>query len=331
MSLGGPGPDFQVAHARLAAPEVSVVMAVRNEADTLGATIDSLLAQEGPSFEVVVVDDGSQDDSLRLLGLRAALDHRLVVCTQPATGLTAALRRGCEAARGRFIARHDAGQTRAFAGRLALPARVLRERPDVELASCGVRWIAPGGEFLYDVVRTAEDAEHGLLHLEAARLRGPAAHPAAMFRRATYERVGGYREAFRVAQDLDLWLRLREAGTHVALPEVLLEECVRPRSISGLHRKMQLELTEYALACARARRAGESEAAVLARAAARSRDPLPRPTRREEAAGQYHLARLLHAQHPRSARRAYVAALRRDPRCWKAAVQWVRAWWPGTR
>ena len=66
-----------------APPDVSVVMAVRDEADTLDRTLASLLDQQGVSFEVVVVDDGSRDGTPQRLAEAAAQDPRLVVLTVP--------------------------------------------------------------------------------------------------------------------------------------------------------------------------------------------------------------------------------------------------------
>ena len=91
-------------------PEVSVVMGVYNGASALPATLQSILSQQGCEFEVIVVNDGSTDDSGRVLDEWAARDARLQIIHQPNKGLTKALIRGCESARGEFIARmapHD--------------------------------------------------------------------------------------------------------------------------------------------------------------------------------------------------------------------------------
>ncbi len=104
-------------------PTVSVVMSVFNSAGSLNRTLDSIMGQAGVEFEFIVVNDGSTDDSGEILDRRSELDSRLVVLHQENTGLTIALRRGCEIAKGRYIARQDAGGDVSFANRLSKQER----------------------------------------------------------------------------------------------------------------------------------------------------------------------------------------------------------------
>src|SRR6266496_3005617 len=90
-------------------PDVSVVMSVYNGADHLRETIDSILAQEGVAFELIVVNDGSTDQSAKILEEYASRDKRVRVFQQENQGLTRSLIRGCSEARGKYIARQDAG------------------------------------------------------------------------------------------------------------------------------------------------------------------------------------------------------------------------------
>ena len=93
----------------MSTPEVSVVMSVYNGAQSLVRTLDSILAQQAVELELIVIDDGCDDGSGRLLDELAARHPRMRVVHQDNTGLTRALIRGCGMARGAFIARHDAG------------------------------------------------------------------------------------------------------------------------------------------------------------------------------------------------------------------------------
>src|SRR5215467_1447738 len=116
-------------------PEVSVVMSVYNGASHLVATLDSILSQEGVEFEFIVVNDGSTDNSGQILDEYAQRDSRLRVIQQDNTGLTRALIRGCDAARGEFIARQDAGDI-SLPGRLKSQVIVLRDQEDCIFVSC---------------------------------------------------------------------------------------------------------------------------------------------------------------------------------------------------
>ncbi|MEK6302306.1 MAG: glycosyltransferase [Acidobacteriota bacterium] len=246
-------------------PDVSVVMSVYNGADHLRETLDSILAQEGVAFELIVVNDGSTDQSAKILDEYASRDERVRVFQQENQGLTKSLIRGCSEARGKYIARHDAGDV-SLAGKLAKQLEIIANTPDAAFVSCGTRFVGPEGEYLYDVNRDPTSATERLLTLNLDEIQGPSSHPSAMFSRSLYESIGGYRSAFYFAQDLDLWIRLAERGRHVVMPEVLYQASVNVASISGLYRKEQIQTAKAILDCARRRRNGLSEGPALERA-----------------------------------------------------------------
>jgi len=75
-----------------------------------------------------------------------------------------------------------------------------------------------------------------------------------MMRRSAYERAGGYRPMFYFAQDIDLWSRMVEFGSHLVVPEVLYEASLSPGSISGSRRREQEAFHALIVAATRARR-----------------------------------------------------------------------------
>jgi glycosyltransferase involved in cell wall biosynthesis len=242
-------------------PDISVVMSVYNGAPDLRGSVESILSQEGVDLELIVVNDGSTDDSVKILQ-KYSTDQRVRIINQENQGLTRALIVGCASARGEYIARQDAGDI-SLPGRLIKQLNAISENPDSAFVSCGTRFIGPKGEYLYDVSRDATEATTHLLTLNADEIRGPSSHPSTLFSRSLYERVGGYRSAFYFAQDLDLWIRLAEHGRHVVIPEILYETSVTVESISGLYRKEQVALTTIMLEGAGLRRKGLSEQRIL--------------------------------------------------------------------
>ncbi|HBI28684.1 MAG TPA: glycosyl transferase family 2, partial [Deltaproteobacteria bacterium] len=92
----------------MSAPLVSVLMPVRNDARILPECLTDLAAQTLRDWELVVVDDGSTDDSPALLKSWADRDARLRIFTTPPQGIVPALNTGLAECRGRFIARMDA-------------------------------------------------------------------------------------------------------------------------------------------------------------------------------------------------------------------------------
>lgn len=245
-----------------ASPEVSVVMSVYNDDEHLCETMDSVLSQENVDFEFIVVDDGSMDESARILDEYAGIDSRVCVIHQKNAGLTRALIRGCAEARGQYIARQDAGDI-SLPGRLKKETAQIRQNPDVALVSCGSRFVGPLGEHLYDVMHDPSDATERLLTVDLNSIRGPSHHGCTLFPLALYRKVGGYRPHFYFAQDLDLWVRLAELGKHIIMQEILYQASMTVSAISNLYRKEQIKAAQAIIECSRLRRCGISEDLLL--------------------------------------------------------------------
>ena len=116
--------------------DVSVVMSVYNEADGLRRTIDSVLSQEGIDLEFIIVNDGSTDESPDILKEYARNYSHLKILHQDHIGLTKALISGCSAARGKYIARQDAGDI-SLPGRLQTQFDLFERHSD---AVSGILW-----------------------------------------------------------------------------------------------------------------------------------------------------------------------------------------------
>lgn len=247
-------------------PRVSVVTAVHNGGPTLEASLRSVLDQEGVDLELVVIDDGSTDETPNVLAAIARRDPRVRVRRRDHEGQTRALILGCSEAEGDLIARHDAGDV-SLPGRLRKQADLFEAVPDAALVSCGTRFVGPGRERLFEVRQDSGMATALLRVGRASSLRGPSHHGATMFRRSLYETVGGYRAEFVVAQDLDLWVRLAERGEHRVVPDVLYEAAVTLSSVSQRHRRQQVAATRILARSADLRRRGLPDAATIAKAA----------------------------------------------------------------
>lgn len=302
------------------APAVSVVMSVYNGADTLAATLESVLAQQGCDFEFIVVDDGSSDGAGAVLDVYAARDSRLRVIHQANTGLTRALVVGCAAARGDFIARQDAGDV-SLPGRLRLQNELLRERTDVVLVCAACRVLGPRGELLFELSREGDALSEGLSLLDVNRIKGPPHHGTTMFRREAYLQVGGYRPPFVVAQDIDLWLRLAEVGHCWGLKEVGYEATLEANSISGRRRGEQMLLGTLAVEAAKVRRAGDNDQALLDATIPPVKQPRKPMSKREKAKFLYFIGSCLRDRDVASARSYFRESVKTDPLFLKALVR----------
>ena len=229
-----------------APPAVSVVMAVYNSERYLSEAVRSILGQTLGDFELIALDDGSTDGSLKILNDFARQDPRVRVVTRPNKGLTATLNEGIALARGEFIARMD-GDDVAYPDRFARQVEFLRARPDVVCAGGSFELIDGKGRLLTRLDPPADDAD-----IQKSCLAGHTAvcHPAAMMRADAARKVGGYDTYFKTTQDLDMWLRLGEVGRLANLPDVLLQFRQHEGSVSETKRLEQRRFSREA--CERA-------------------------------------------------------------------------------
>ena len=234
-------------------PLVSVVLPVRDGAATLDAALESLRAQTFPHFEVLVVDDGSRDDSPLIARAWERRDGRFRPlrdgpgrATPPLPrfapsrdtprGIVAALQRGLAASHGPYIARMDADD-RCHPERLAAQIDLLERSP--ALAGCGT-----GVRYVPESTVTPRAAEYAAWlnsmttwKTVAANIfvECPLAHPTFMFRRTALAAIGGYRDR-AWPEDHDLLLRLWRTGHRfVSLPRVLLDWGNEPGRLSRTH------------------------------------------------------------------------------------------------
>jgi len=201
-----------------AAPQVSVVMPVYNAQRYLAEALQSVLSQTFTDFELIVVDDGSKDESLSIIKRVAGRDPRLKLISRPNTGIVGALTDGIEAARAEVIARMDADDV-CLPQRFERQVEFLRNHPDHCLVGSRVTLIDPDGLPIGTWATQTTHEEIDQAHLDR---RWPVVHPTVMMRRAAVMAVGGYRKQYNTLEDLDLFLRLAEHGRLANVPEVLL-------------------------------------------------------------------------------------------------------------
>lgn len=212
-----------------ASPRVSVVLPTFNSEKYIALAVRSVLRQTFRDFELLVIDDGSTDRTPYVLKRLAASDRRMRVTTLPHGGIVAALTEGMRQARADLIARMD-GDDICLPMRFARQVEFLDANPDV--IALGTNWVGidPGGrpfwrprKFVADRATIRARAEQGV---------NPMLHPSVIFRRAAYERTGGYRFREDTYEDTDLWTRMIAFGDFANLPEVLMQYRRHPEAVS---------------------------------------------------------------------------------------------------
>jgi glycosyltransferase involved in cell wall biosynthesis len=193
-----------------------VLLPVWNAARTLPACLESLACQSETNWQCVLVDDGSQDESLAIAHAFAARDARFEILALPHRGLVAALNEGAARCRGELVARMDADDV-MHRERLAAQAELLDAEPALAAAGCHARLfpsaaLGPGMRAYADWLRSIDSPARVR---EEAFVECPVAHPTLMLRRAWLRELG-YRQ-MDWPEDYDLLLRLLERGAEVGV------------------------------------------------------------------------------------------------------------------
>jgi hypothetical protein len=196
----------------------TVLLPVYNAGRPLAAAVESILGQDEPDFEFLIIDDCSNDDSASVIRKYAAKDSRIRPLFHPRNaGLAATLNEGLAAAQSDLVARIDQDDE-ALPNRLSTQIRFLRTRPEVVVA----------GSFVYHMGRTAAHDRLVRLPEEPEEIAAalPKAnclyHPSVMLRRQPVLALGGYRPEFKNSEDYDLWLRVARVHHLANIPVPLL-------------------------------------------------------------------------------------------------------------
>ena len=235
------------------APSVSVYMSVYNGEQFVAESIESVLAQTLTDFELVIVDDGSTDSTPDIL--RSFKDDRIVLLSPGRMGVSAASNHALQRCRADLVARLDADDLME-PNRLERQLAFLAEHPDLGgVASC-YWWIDETG-----VIRGAQDTplqtREAVERQLAAGGRLGYAHSTLLLRREAVLAVGGYDSRFDSVEDVELCLRLYEAGHLIlAQPERLVRFRIHDNSTSATRDRDQFFLLEAAFGNFRRRRRG---------------------------------------------------------------------------
>jgi glycosyltransferase involved in cell wall biosynthesis len=208
-----------------ASPLISVLMPTYNCREFLGESIDCILNQTLDDLELIIVDDGSTDDSPSLLHAIASRDNRVRVVRQENVGTGVALNVAIELARGKYLARMDADD-------LTPPQRFAEQTAfldaHTEITVVG-GWHRTFGAVENKVHEFPTDPNH----LKAALLfRNPISHPTVMMRHQAFQENGWrYSPRRQFPEDYDLWITIAERHELANIPKLYLDYRILPSAI----------------------------------------------------------------------------------------------------
>ena len=209
---------------------VTIVTPAFNAAKYIAETIDSVQAQSWRDWEWIVVDDGSTDDTARLLDARAAFDNRITVVRQPNAGVSAARNRGLAEVRGPLVALLDADDLWS-PHNLERKVAALDTNPSVLFAySNACRYSQQTGRTTLSAPLKAEKLLENLLLWNGDVI--PCICSNIVFRRSVVDTGLRFDPRFSTAADMDFAFRLAKLGKGRPLDERLITYRMLPDSMS---------------------------------------------------------------------------------------------------
>src|SRR5574337_56068 len=215
-------------------PAVSVVIPAYNAAWCIRRAVDSVLAQTFRDFELIVVDDGSTDDTAAIL---RSYGSTLRLVSQPNGGMSSARNAGICAARGRYLAFLDSDD-RWLPDKLARQVALMTAQPDLAFCAVTATLEDPDGNPI-GAWACSRKTEASVADVFASHATIAGGASSVLARRDLVQALGGFDETLFGAEDTDLWIRLAAQGRFACIPEPLVVVLKRPGSVSRNRQRMR--------------------------------------------------------------------------------------------
>ncbi|MES2103870.1 MAG: glycosyltransferase family A protein [Pseudomonadota bacterium] len=212
---------MQLAAGEENAYEISVIIPAYNAAQTISRAIESVRIQDMASMEIIVVDDGSADDTYDVTSSLVRPDETFRVLKMPRnSGVSAARNMGIRHAKGKFLAFLDADDI-WLPGKLKQQLAAIKQDPRITLVSCNSKLISESGEHLKEghVNRPPVEGDEAWKTLLIYNFLPT---PTVLTYRHLVTEMGGFDETLAVGEDLDLWIRLAILGKVRVLKDILI-------------------------------------------------------------------------------------------------------------
>jgi len=207
-------------------PAITILMPAHNAAAFIGEAVASVLGQTFTNFELLIINDGSTDETVAVV--QQFSDERVRLINQPQAGIAAALNNGLQLAKAPLIARFDADDV-CSNSRLQVQYDFIQAHPEYAVVGCDVEYVDAHGGFVFTHQMPAHtDADIRKLPLGIC----PFIHSGVLFVKAVIEQCGGYNERAHTFEDHFLWNQVLQQGMVCNLPQVLLKVRLNPPSLT---------------------------------------------------------------------------------------------------
>lgn len=211
-------------------PALSVILPVFNGHEYLSCSIESILSQTFSNFELIIVNDGSTDDTEQII--KSFSDPRVVMINNKLNlGVACSLQLGVKKAQSEVIVRAD-GDDICDKERFQKQLDYLEAHPEVVLLGTSARVIDQNGCKVGEI--NSPETDHSIRR-QIFR-KNPFIHSSVMFRNSAYYKAGGYRKFFNGAEDYELWFRMLKYGKAANLGISLIARRVHGTSVTQQYR-----------------------------------------------------------------------------------------------
>ena len=215
-------------------PNISVIIPAYNAEDTIKETINSVLNQTFTDFELIVINDGSQDLTLELVS--SISDPRIRAFSYPNAGPQKSRNRGIAQATGEYVSFLDADDLWT-ADKLEAQLKALQAHPQAAVAYSWTDYIEASGQYLRPGPQFNFNGDV-YARLLLSDFIGSGSNP--LIRTQALQEVGNFDESLPAAQDWEMWLRLAAKYHFVAVPSVQVLYRVSANSWSANVERMEM-------------------------------------------------------------------------------------------
>ena len=207
-------------------PKITVLMPAYNAAKYIGEAISSVLGQSFTDFELLIVNDGSADDTVKIV--KSFKDPRIVLISQANKGVSSALNLGLTYSRAPYIARFDADDI-CYPDRLKIQYDFITAYPEYSVVGSAADYVDADGHFIF----THHPAGH--LNEEIQQLKYsvcPFIHSSVLYKKDVIVNNGGYSEHAYTYEDHFLWVNILKNQKACNLSQSLIKVRLNPDSIT---------------------------------------------------------------------------------------------------